>query len=146
MTSFHIGLGVVVIATSAGAALWGAWAWWRGTAPRGFWRLLRGSQAALAVQVALGALLLAAGRDPERLHVLYGLLPLGVSFIAEQLRLATADQVLARRGLDSVRNLPEAEQHAVVAEIVGREMLVMAASAAVVVLCGLRAAGWLDVG
>ncbi len=103
----------------------------------------------LALQVALGALLLATGREPARLHVLYGLLPIGVSFIAEQLRLVAADQVLARRGLPDARameKLPDAEQRSIVTEIVGRETGVMAASAFVVFLCAARAAGWLSVG
>lgn len=149
MTTLHVILGVAVLATSAGAALWGGWAWYRGELARGFWRLLRTSQAVLALQVALGALLLAAGRDPARLHVLYGLLPVGVSFIAEQLRLVAADQVLARRNLPDARaieGLPDSEQRAIVTEIVARETGVMAASALVVCLCAARAAGWLNVG
>ena len=139
-----MGLGAGLLATSLAAAMWGAWAWRRGVHAAGFWALLRASQVILAVQVALGGVLLLEGRDPPHLHVLYGLLPLGVSFVGEQLRLASADQVLARRGLDSAREmegLPETEQHAIVAEIVARETGVMAAAAFVVFLCALRAAG-----
>ena len=36
---------------------------------------------------------------PE-LHLVYGLTPLAVSFLAEQLRLAAADSVLQARGLE----------------------------------------------
>lgn len=142
-------LGVAVLASSLGAAAWGAWCWYQGLVSPLFWRLLRGSQLTLVVEVLLGALLLVIGREPARLHVLYGVLPLGISFIAEQLRLVAADQVLARRGLESARameRLPDAEQRGIVAEIVARETGVMAASALVVFLCAARAAGWLAIG
>jgi hypothetical protein len=137
-------IGAAVLATSLGAAIWGGVAWRRGVHASGFWALLRASQLILAVQVALGGVLLLDGRDPPHLHVLYGLLPLGISFVGEQLRLASADQVLARRGMDSAREmegLPENEQHIIVAEIVARETGVMAAASFVVFLCALRAAG-----
>jgi hypothetical protein len=144
VTALHAVVGAALLATSLGAAIWGGWVWRRGGDARGFWVLLRVSQLVLAVQIALGGVLIADGRHPAHLHVLYGLLPLGVSFIGEQLRLASADQVLARRGMDSAREmegLPETEQRAIVAEIVARETGVMAAAAFVVFLCALRAAG-----
>jgi hypothetical protein len=147
MRTVHVVVGAAVLATSLAAALWGAWSWRQGAAPRGFWTLLRTSQAALGVQALLGGILLLDGRDPAHLHVLYGLLPIGVSFIGEQLRLVSADQVLARRGLEdaqAMRALPDGEQHAIVREIVAREAGVMAASAFVVFLCAARAAGWLN--
>jgi hypothetical protein len=144
LTALHSTVGAAVLATSLGAALWGAWAWRTGTASVGFWRLLRSSQIVLFAQALLGGVLLLDGRDPAHLHVLYGLLPLGVSFVAEQLRLVSADQVLARRGMEQAREmeaLPDAEQQAIVREIVTRETGVMAAGAFVVFLCALRAAG-----
>ena len=85
------------------------------------------------------------GSCPD-LHLIYGLVPLGVSFFAEQLRLAAAETVLAQRGLEGradVEQLPEREQRELVRAIVHREMGVMAASAVVVALLGMRAAGWL---
>ena len=141
-------VGIAVFATSLGAALWGAAAWWRGAFSRGFWALLRTCQAAIAAQVILGGILLSSGREPASLHVLYGLLPVGVSFIGEQLRLVSADQVLARRGLEHAREmeaLPEPDQRAIVTEIVARETGVMAVAALVVCLCAARAAGWITV-
>ena len=69
-----------------------------------------------------------------------------MSFLAEQLRLASADTVLQSRGLEdaqAMRGLPDGEQRAIVHAIVQREMAVMAASALVVVVLGLRAGGWL---
>ncbi len=137
-------VGVAVLATSLGAGLWGGWAWHRGIVSTGFWRLLRLSQAVLFVEVLLGTSLLVIGREPARLHILYGLLPLGVSFIAEQLRLVSADQVLMKRGMEQAREmeaLPDAEQQAIVREIVTRETGVMAASALVVFVLALRASG-----
>lgn len=144
MTAVHAVVGILVVATSLAAGVWGGWTWWRGEVSTVFWRLLRTSQAVLFVQVLLGASLLLAGREPARLHVLYGLLPLGVSFIAEQLRLVSADQVLQKRGMEQAREmeaLPDAEQQLIVREIVIRETGVMAASALVVVVLALRASG-----
>jgi hypothetical protein len=144
LVAVHIALGTAVLVLSLGAGAWGAWSWWRYEPAPGFWTLLRLSQGALALQVAVGAILLVLGHEPARLHLLYGLLPLGVSFVAEQLRLVSADQVLQKRGMDSARdmeNLPEDEQHSIVLEIVRRETGVMAASALVVFVLALRAAG-----
>ena len=90
--------------------------------------------------------MLATGAKLPPLHLVYGLTPLGVSFLAEQLRLTSADSVLQSRDLEdaqAMRTLPDAEQRAIVAEIVRREVGVMAASALVVTVLGLRAGGWL---
>ena len=98
------------------------------------------------LQAVDGALLLLLGEDLPELHLIYGLVPLGVSFLAEQLRLAAADTVLAQRGLEGradVEALPEPEQRGLVRSIVRREMGVMATSALVVALLGVRAAGGL---
>jgi hypothetical protein len=144
VTAIHIGLGVALIVVNFAAGAWGAWCWWRQEpAARGFWPLLRIGQALVMIEAVDGAILLAMGRDLPELHLIYGLVPLGVSFIAEQLRLAAADTVLAQRGLEGradVEKLPEREQRALVIAIVHREMGVMAASALVVGLLGLRAA------
>ena len=67
-----------------------------------------------------------------------------MSFVAEQLRIAAAETVLAARGHESARavgRLPEAEQRSVVLAIVRRELGVMAL-AALVILGSLGAAGW----
>ena len=92
----------------------------------------------------LGALLLALGHEPgDDLHILYGVLPLVVSFIAEQLRIGSADAILAARDYDSaadVGELPPDEQRVVVLSIVRREMGVMTIACFVVVALALRAA------
>ena len=144
MTAFHVALGVALIAVNAVAGLYGAWAWWRHETARAFWPLLRVGQGLVMVEAVDGAILLAMGKDLPELHLIYGLVPLGVSFIAEQLRLAAADTVLGQRGLEGradVEKLSEPDQRELVRVIVRREMGVMAASAVVVALLGVRAAG-----
>jgi hypothetical protein len=130
-------------------ALLGGWCWYRGEAAdaapvRGFWVLLRAAQAgAVLYALAVGVLTVAGHSPSERLFYLYALLPLAVSFVAEQLRLASAQTILDQRGLESaagVGQLPEAEQLGVVAAIVHRELGVMTLSALVVVFLALRAA------
>jgi hypothetical protein len=136
-----VGLAMTVLFLAAGAL--GGWAWYRVTPSGWFWRLLRAAQAVMVVEVALGGLLLALGRQPgSDLHYVYGLLPLGVSFVAEQLRISAAETVLQARGLASaqaVGELPAAEQRSVVVAIVRREIGVMALGALVIVGLALRA-------
>ena len=144
MTAVHAVVGTLVIVTSLAAGAWGAWLWWRAEPQPAFWTLLRASQVVLIVQVVLGGVLLAIGKHPANLHILYGVLGLPVSFVAEQLRLVAADQVLARRDLESARDmegLPEDEQRLIVLEIVRRETGVMAAASLMVFVLALRAAG-----
>ena len=143
MKPVHIVVGVVTIVLSGAAGAWGGWCWWRVRTSRWFWRLLRASQAAVVVQAALGGVLLLAGHKPGNLHVLYGVLPLLVSFLAEQLRISSAQMVLDQRGFESaaaVGQLPSEEQHEIVVTIVQREVGVMALAALVNVLLLARAA------
>ena len=148
MTAVHIVLGVALIAVNAVAAVLG-WLQWRGIAagsPSWFWRLLRAGQALLMVEAVDGAILVLAGHDLPSLHLIYGLVPLGVSFVAEQLRLAAATAVLDQHGLEGradLELLSPGEQSELVQAIMRRELGVMAAAAAVVALLGVRAAGLL---
>jgi hypothetical protein len=146
VTTVHVGLAIALIAVNAAAGAWGAWCWWHGRDAPGFWPLLRAGQALVVLQAADGGILLLAGRDLPELHLVYGLVPLGVSFIAEQLRLTAAETVLAQQGLEGradVEALPRQEQHELVRTIMRREIGVMAASALVVAALGLRAYGLL---
>ncbi len=146
MTAVHIAIGVALIAVNLAAGVWGLWGWWRRRHAPGFWPLLRVGQGLVIIQAVDGALLLVLGEELPQLHLIYGLVPLGVSFLAEQLRLAAADTVLAQRGLEGradVEALPDAEQRGLVRAIVRREMGVMATSALVVTLLGVRASGLL---
>ena len=140
---------ITVAALNAAPALLGTWLWYWGEATafasRAFWAALRvGQGAALVLAIAVGSLA-AAGRHPrEGLFYLYALLPLAVGLIGEQLRAASAQAVLDRRGLSdakAVGSLPKREQHAVVEQIVRREIGVMALACVVVVFLALRAAG-----
>jgi hypothetical protein len=66
-----------------------------------------------------------------------------VAFVAEQLRVTSAQTILDQRGLDgaaAVGGLAQDEQRAIVAEIMRREVGVMSLSALVVVFLALRAA------
>ena len=113
----HIAVGVLAIALSVRGGLLGRWCWWRVRQSPWFWRILRGGQVVIVVQAALGGVLVLLGHKPPGLHVIYGLLPLAVSFLAEQLRVASAQMVLDARGFESaaeVGELPEDEQQAVV--------------------------------
>lgn len=142
MTELHVALGVALVATNLIAGLLGAWSWWRIEPSRVFWPLLRAGQALVMVQAVQGGILVAMGRELPDLHLVYGLVPLGVAFLAEQLRLAAADTILAARGLEGRRDveaLPEDRQRSLVLAIVRRETGVMAASALVVAALGVRA-------
>jgi hypothetical protein len=146
MTAFHIALGTALIAVNALAAVLGGVQWRRGRTSRIFWPLLRAGQALVVVEALDGAILLLQGDDLPRLHLIYGLVPLAVSFVAEQLRLVSADQILENRDLEGradVERLSADEQAELVHAILRREMGVMAASAGVVALLGVRAAGLL---
>jgi hypothetical protein len=144
VTALHVGLGAALIAVNLAAGLWGAWRWWRVEPSRVFWPLLRVGQGLVMVEAVQGAILLAMGRELPELHLVYGLVPLGVAFLAEQLRLTAAETVLEQRGLKGgadVEKLPADQQRSVIVAILRREMGVMAASALVVAALGVRAAG-----
>ena len=143
MKDVHLAIGVTAIALNGVVALYGLWQWRQGTMGRWFWWLLRPAQGALVVQIALGGILVLMGRKPPGLHVLYGILPLMVSLIAESLRAASARLVLDQQGLESsqaVGELPAEEQRAIVVAIIKREVGVMAIAALVVVALLVRAA------
>jgi len=137
-------VGVLAITLNGLAGIYGAWRWWRVHSSVWFWRLLRAAQAVVIVQVALGGVLVLLGHKPPGLHVLYGVLPLLVSLIAEQLRIGTAQMVLDQRGFENaqaVAKLPEDEQQVVALSIVQREIGLMALAALVNTVLLARAAG-----
>jgi hypothetical protein len=127
-----VALAVALVSLAAGVV--GAWRWWRVEPSRAFWLLCRGGQA-----------LAALGFDPaDGLYWLYALLPVAVSFVAEQLRVTAAETVLHDAGLENaqaVGALEEARQRSIVLAIVRREMGVMTAGAVVVAFLALRAWG-----
>lgn len=144
MKDVHIVVGVLAMVLSALAALWGAWCWYRARHSAAFWRLLRAAQAVVVLEAALGGVLVALGHHVSNLHLLYGLLPVAVSFIGETLKLNAAQMVLDARGLPdakAVGRLEPAEQRQVVVAILQREVGVMALAAIVIVVLLARAAG-----
>jgi hypothetical protein len=144
MKEVHLVIGIATIALNGAAGLLGAWLWWRVRSGKLFWILLRAGQVAVVLQVAIGGVLVLLGHKPSGLHVLYGVLPLLVSFIAEQLRLASAEMVLGSRGFESaeeVGRLPDEEQRVVALAIVQREIGLMTIAALVAVVLLARAAG-----
>jgi hypothetical protein len=144
MKQVHLIVGVLCIALTGGAGIWGAWCWYRVRSSRLFWRLLRAGQAFIVLEAALGGVLVLMGKKESSLHLIYGLLPLAVSFLGEQLRIAAAQMVLDARGHETaaaVGKLPESEQQVVVVSIIQRELGVMVLAALVMVVLLARAAG-----
>ena len=77
------------------------------------------------VEAVIGAALSLTGHDLPRLHLVYGLTPIAVAFLAEQLRIMATPTLLDQRGLSGgadVAKLPEPEQRAFVAAILRREI------------------------
>jgi hypothetical protein len=143
MKDVHIAVGSAVIALFAATGLWGAWRWWRVEPSQLFWRLLRTSQVVLLIQIALGGVLLIEGKKTPSLHILYGLLPVAVSFVAEQLRISSAEMILASQGFESAAEVgerPAEEQQSVVLSILRRELGVMTLAALVIAALAARAA------
>lgn len=144
MTDAVVWGAVALAALNVVPGLLGGWRWYRCESSRGFWLLLRVAQVgAIAYAVAVGALAAAGHSSTDQLFYLYALLPLAIAFVAEQLRVASAQTILDLHDLDDAQALgalPEDEQHGIVAAIVRREMGVMSLSALVVVFLALRAA------
>jgi hypothetical protein len=143
MKEIHIAIGVLAIALNAVAFAWGAYRYWRSEPSSVFWRLLRTGQVAIVLEAALGGIYAIHHKTPS-IHIIYGVLPILVSFLAEQLRVASAQMVLDRQGFESaaqVGELSESEQRAVVQTILLREMGVMTLAALVCIVLLARAAG-----
>jgi hypothetical protein len=144
MKLVHLVIGILCIGLVGGAGLWGAWCWYRVRQSSLFWGLLRAGQAAVVAEAALGGVLVLLGKRESSLHLIYGLMPIGISFVAEQLRIASAQMILDSRGFASsaaVGELPEIEQRVVVVAILQRELGVMVAAALVILVLLIRAAG-----
>ena len=133
-----------VLAVNLAAGSFAAWRWWTVQPSDAAWPLLRAGQGVAFAQAAVAGVLFATGHAPEDdLYWLYALLPVAIGLIAEQLRIASAEQVLENRELvdaKAVGTLPEAEQRSVVLAIVRRELGVLALAALVVAFLALRAA------
>jgi hypothetical protein len=132
------------LAVNGAAGAYAGLCWWQVRTARAVWPLLRAGQVVAGLQAVLAGVLLATGFTPaDDLYWLYALLPVAIGFVAEQLRLVSAEQVLENRGLpdaQAVGALPEAEQRSIVLSVVRREIGVMALAALVVAFLALRAA------
>lgn len=135
---------LVTLAVNGAAGAYAGLCWWQVRTARAVWPLLRGGQVVAGAQALLAGILFAAGfRPADGLFWLYALLPVAIGFVAEQLRIASAEQVLENRDLpdaQAVGALPESEQRSVVLAVVRREIGVMALAAVVVAFLALRAA------
>ena len=144
MRIVHIVVGIACVAFVGGAALIGIWAWYRAPANRLFWRVLRIGQGTIVLEALLGGIWeISPHHRASGLHLIYGLVPIAVSFVAEQLRIASAQMVLDGRGFDSAEEvgaLEPAEQRVIVLSIVQRELGVMVLAAIVMTVLIVRAA------
>jgi hypothetical protein len=138
METLHLVVGVGVLATNLAAGAVGGIAWLRREPSVPFWYLLRAGQAAVVLQVLLGAVLLLLGNEADDLHYIYGVLPLVISLLAEAIRAGAAERELEGVDFDA---LPKDRQHRFALAIVRRETGIMAVSALVVFGLALRAAG-----
>jgi len=144
VSGLHTQLGAVAIAVNALAALLGGFAWLARRPLRAFWIVLRAGQALIMVEAVVGSALLLDGHDLPRLHLVYGLTPIAVAFLAEQLKLLATQTLLDKHDLESgadVAKLPEADQRAFITAVLRRELGVMATSAFVVAVLAARAQG-----
>lgn len=138
MPEVHLVVGVVLLVLNLVAGLVGGIAWFRDRPSVPFWYLLRAAQAAVVAQALLGAILLVTGHEPpDDLHLLYGILPLMVSFLAEGARAGAAQRELGETDFES---LPGDQQQTIALAIVRREMGIMAVSCAVIFFIAVRAA------
>ncbi len=132
------------LGANAAAGAYAGWRWWHVLPTEGAWPMLRAGQAVAVVQALVAGVLFTVGYEPEDgLYWLYALLPVAIGFIAEQLRIASAEQVLENRGLEdaqAVGDLDEDQQRSVVLSIVRREVGVVCLAAGVVAFLALRAA------
>jgi heme A synthase len=139
MVAVHLVVGCAMIALNLAAFAFGGVAWLRERPSIPFWYLLRAAQVSVFIQAMLGGLLVLTGHEPdEKLHYLYGILPLVISFLAEGARAGAAQRELGDVDFES---LPEADQQSLALAIVRREMGIMAVSCGVIFFLALRAAG-----
>jgi hypothetical protein len=145
VTGVAEGLALLTAALNGVAGVVSVFLWWRVEPQPWAWWLIRAGQAAsVALAAGAGVLALAGFKPSDGLFWLYMLLPVAVGFVAEQLRLASAQTVLDARDLEdaqAVGRLTPEDQRSVVLAIVRRELGVMAAAALVTAFLALRAFG-----
>ncbi len=143
MVAVHIVVGSLAILFTALAFCLGAYSWRRRRPSVWFWRYLRAGQLLVIIEAILGGIWILGGRSVTELHVIYGLVPIFVAFMAEQLRISAAQMVLDKRGFitpKDVGEMSQSDQHAIVVAVVRREIGVMTLSAFVTLVLIARAA------
>ena len=138
MTAVHMWIGIAVLATNGAAGVGGALLWLRREIANWFWVLLRMAQAAVAVQVVLGLVLLARGEvAPDGLHLAYGIAPLVITLVSELMRLGAAQREL--EGVPDVESLQRSEQIVIARRVALAEIGVMTVGALLILTLALRA-------
>ena len=138
MPEVHLVVGVCLIAANLVAGVWGGYSWLERRPSAGFWYALRIAQATVILQALLGLALAFSGHHADKLHYLYGALPLVVSLLAELVRAGAAAQELGELDVHSV---PAERQTEIAVAIIRRETGIMATACLVIFLLALRAAG-----
>jgi hypothetical protein len=134
----HLVVGVSLIAANLVAGIWGGISWFEHRPSTRFWYALRIAQATVVLQALLGLALAFSGHHADKLHYLYGGLPLVISLLAELIRAGSAAQELG--DLD-IRSVPKERQTQIALAILRRDTGIMATACLVIFLLGLRAAG-----
>ena len=139
MPEVHLVVGVCLIAANLVAGVWGGYSWLERRPTVGFWYALRIAQVTVMIQALLGLALAFSGHHADKLHYLYGALPLVVSLLAELVRAGSAAQELgdSRVPIACRRSARRSSPQA----IVRRETGIMATACLVIFLLALRAAG-----
>ncbi len=131
-------VGIAVLVSNGVAGIWGAVAWSQGFSTQAFWWLLRAAQASVAVQVAIGLILVARGASsPDGLHIAYGISPLVVTLVSEGMRVSVAEKVLEE--IPDLDALTRRQQIAVARKVALSEMGVMTVGALLILTLALRA-------
>ena len=131
-------VGIAVLAGNGAAGITGALLWLRSRLSNSFWYLLRLAQATVAVQVAIGLLLLARGETaPDGLHIAYGIAPLVISLVSEGMRVGAAQREL--EDVEDLEGLERSEQIAIARRVARSEMGVMTVGTLLILTLALRA-------
>lgn len=131
-------VGIAVLAANAVAGITGAVLWLRNRLSNSFWYALRLAQAVVAVQVAIGFILLARGETaPDGLHIAYGVAPLVISLVSEGMRVGAAQRELEE--VEDIEALGRPEQIAIARRVARSEMGVMTVGALLILTLALRA-------
>ncbi len=138
MSQVHIYVGIAVLAANGATGLIGALLWLSNRLSNSFWYLLRLAQATVAVQVAIGLILLARGEtSPDGLHIAYGIVPLVVSLVSEGMRVGAAQREL--EDVEDIEGLERSEQIVIARRVARSEMGVMTVGALLILTLALRA-------